>query len=71
MMVWGVGRGEYDIFSDDTGKEWLWARCEVRSCSCYVCTRISERFCWVHSMTGGATDIEKEEHHELQSAGIG
>lgn len=45
MQVWGVGRGEYTLFADEDGNEWLWALCEIPGCENHACVRMSERFC--------------------------
>jgi hypothetical protein len=65
LEKWGVGRGEYEHYEDDEGKEWLWAFCEVPSCSNNVCVRINDRFCWPHLMSGGeVVEIIREDELE-------
>lgn len=65
MQVWGIGRNEYSLCEDEDGRERLWALCEVPECVNHVCVRMSERFCWVHTLTGGSTITKvKEDAYE-------
>jgi hypothetical protein len=52
----GIGRGEFDLYEDEHGYRWLWARCEVPDCPNNVCARLNDRFCWPHLMSGRSVD---------------
>lgn len=48
MEVWGKGRGDFELYEDEDGNQWLWAACEVPGCKNRVCHKMTDRFCWPH-----------------------
>lgn len=50
IPTWGtVGPRGSEIFCDDAGAEWEWARCHKAECPGFICRRLSDVWCWVHA----------------------
>lgn len=58
METWGiVGPRGSELFCDEDGSEWEWARCHWSGCGNFVCRRLSPIHCWVHA-DGQPTGVE-------------
>ncbi len=39
----------YDLYEDESGRQFLWKHCEIPGCPNNVCVNRSDRFCYPHS----------------------